>query len=52
MLQRVAYTDWHLLFPKIGIALFLIAFGIIVWKALSMEKRDSDRASRLPLDDE
>lgn len=51
MLQRVAYTDWHTMFPKIGFALFFIAFVMIVWKAAKMRKSDSDRSSRLPLDD-
>ena len=51
MLQRIEYSDWHTLFPKVGIALFLIAFAIIVWKAARMKPKDSDRASRMPLDD-
>lgn len=52
MLQRVEYTEWHLLFPTIGFALFFIAFSVIVWKAVKMKKGDIDRASRMPLDDE
>lgn len=51
MFQRIEYTEWHTLFPKIGFALFFIAFGIIVWKALRMGKSESEKASRMPLDD-
>lgn len=51
MFQRVEYTEWHTLFPKIGFALFFLAFGIIVWKTLRMGKGESDKASRMPLDD-
>ncbi len=51
MLQRVEYTEWHMLFPKVGMALFFLAFIVIVWKAVKMKKIDSDKASRMPLDD-
>ncbi|MBD5782402.1 hypothetical protein IEN85_23080 [Pelagicoccus sp. NFK12] len=51
MFQRVEYTEWHTLFPKIGFVLFFLAFGIIVWKALKMGKNESSKASRMPLDD-
>lgn len=51
MFQRVEYTEWHTLFPKIGFALFFLAFGIILWKALRISKGDSSKASRMPLDD-
>lgn len=51
MLQRVEYTEWHLFFPKLGFALFFIAFVVIVWRASRLRKDDSERVSRLPLDD-
>ena len=51
MFQRVEYTEWHTLFPKIGFVLFFLAFGVIVWKALKMSKGERSKASRMPLDD-
>lgn len=52
MFQRVEYTEWHTLFPKVGFTLFALAFVIVVWKALRMKKSDRNRASRMPLDEE
>lgn len=51
MFQRVEYSEWHTLFPKIGFALFFLAFIVVVWRACKMSKRDRDKASRMPLDD-
>lgn len=51
MFQRIEYTEWHTLFPKLGFALFFIAFGVIVWRTLRMRRSDSDAASRMPLED-
>ncbi|MDQ8203613.1 hypothetical protein [Pelagicoccus sp. SDUM812003] len=51
MFQRVEYSEWHTLFPKIGFLLFFLAFVVIVWKAAKMKKGDRDRSSRMPLDD-
>lgn len=51
MFQRIEYSEWHTLFPKIGFALFFLAFVVIVWKAVKMKKGESDRASRMPLED-
>ncbi|MBC2604600.1 hypothetical protein [Pelagicoccus albus] len=51
MFQRVEYTELQTLFPKIGFVLFFLAFAIIVWKAVKMEKGESSKASRMPLDD-
>ncbi len=51
MFQRVEYTDWHTLFPKIGFALFFLAFAVVVWKTARMSKGDVTRSSKMPLDD-
>lgn len=51
MFQRIEYTEWLTLFPKVGFALFFISFGLVLWKAYNMLPRDSARASRMPLDD-
>jgi cbb3-type cytochrome oxidase subunit 3 len=51
MFQRIEYTEWHALFPKVGFALFFISFGLVLWKAYSMRPRERARASRMPLDD-
>ena len=51
MFQRIEFTEWHTMFPKIGFALFFAAFAVIVWKATKMRKGESDRSSRLPLED-
>ena len=52
MFSRIDFSEWHTLFPKIGFALFALAFAIIVWKALKMSKSDQDKASQLPLEED
>lgn len=51
MFQRVEYTEWHTLFPKIGFALFALAFIAVVWRILRTPKSELDRSSSMPLDD-
>ena len=51
MFQRVEYSEWLSIFPKIGFVLFFVAFGFIVWRALRMEPRERERRGRMPLDD-
>ncbi len=52
MFQRVEYTEWHTLFPKIGFALFALAFIAVVWRILRASRSEMDRASAMPLEDE
>lgn len=52
MFQRIEYSEWHTLFPKIGFVLFALAFLIIAWRAWRMQKPEQSKASRMPLDDD
>jgi len=52
MFSRVEYSEWHTLFPKIGFALFFLAFAIIVWRVLRTPKSEMDRSSALPLEED
>ena len=52
MFSRIEYSEWHTLFPKIGFALFVLAFGIVVWRILRTPKSELDRSSSMPLEDD
>tara|TARA_B110000037_G_C16772119_1_gene363823 strand:- start:271 stop:429 length:159 start_codon:yes stop_codon:yes gene_type:complete len=52
MWKRIPYTEWQTLFPIMGFVLFFGAFVAIVWMAVKMKSEDSDRSSRMPLQDD
>lgn len=52
MWKRIEYMEWQTLLPQIGFVLFAIAFLLIVWRVFKMKRKDLDRASRMPLEDE
>jgi len=52
MFSRVEYSEWHTFFPKLGFALFFLAFLLIVWRALKTPKSDLERSGSMPLDNE
>lgn len=49
--ERVIHADWVTLVPIIAFVCFALAFGIIIFRALRMPRKEIERLSRLPLDD-
>ncbi|MCH6257258.1 hypothetical protein MLD52_11925 [Puniceicoccaceae bacterium K14] len=52
MWGRIDYSEWQTLFPKIGFALFALAFAAIVWRALRMKTSEAEKSRNLPLQDD
>lgn len=51
MFQRVIHADWVSIVPPIAFACFVIAFGLVIFRALSLPKKEIERIARLPLDE-
>lgn len=51
MFQRIIHADWVSIVPPIAFACFVIAFGLVLFRALSLPKKEIERIARLPLDE-
>ena len=52
MWKRIEYMEWQTLLPQIGFTLFAIAFVVIVWRVFKIKKKDLERVSHMPLEDD
>lgn len=52
MFERVIHADWVSSVPPIAFACFVIAFGLVLFRALTLPKKEIERISRMPLDDQ
>ena len=47
--DRLAYEEWHLVFPVIGFAISFAVFIYVSIRAFRMNKERADELARLPL---
>ncbi len=52
MFDRVIHSEWVSIVPPIAFACFTIAFGLVLFKALTLPNKEIERISRLPLEGE
>lgn len=50
MFRRIIYEDWQLIFPVVALIAASVVFLTAGWRAVRMKPEESDRMSRLPLD--
>ncbi len=52
MFERVTHADWVSVVPFVAFVCFTAAFAMIVIRALRIPRKEVDRLSRMPLEDD